>query len=146
MDAKYAYRLETRKVREPDFQYNGIVFSEAEKTYLFAKSLQDLDYEKFLILHVNDALRLCCIQYFNGTTNQAAVYPKEIIKHCILTGARGVILIHNHPAGVFDFSDEDIQITHKLQEAFKIMDLTIFDHILIYGDGKYRSMRGSGLL
>lgn len=69
MDTKYAYRIETKKVMEEDFPYGGIPLSSAEQVFFFAKSLQDLDYEKFLVIHVNDALRISCIQYFTGTTN-----------------------------------------------------------------------------
>lgn len=144
MDTQYAYRIETKKVMEEDFPYGNSPISGSQKLFEFAKSLQDLDYEKFLVLHLDSSLKISCIQYFTGTINEAAIYPREVLKHSILSGATGIIIVHNHPSGAFKFSEEDKQITHKLSKCYEMMDMKVYDHVLIYGKDKYKSMKEEG--
>ena len=95
----YAVRLETKQVRETDFPYNGQSLSCTNEVLAFVNSLQDSDVEKFLVLHLNSQNVLNCIQVIIGTLNMAVVYPREVIKHAILSNSCSIIQIHNHPSG-----------------------------------------------
>jgi DNA repair protein RadC len=116
----------------------------AERVFQFCRSLQDLDIEKLITLYLNALNRLICIQLFTGTVNCAVAYPREIIKHALLSGACGVILAHNHPSGGLKFSDADIKLTKQVKEACALVDIRLLDHVLI-GDGR-ASMQVEGLL
>lgn len=56
-----------------------------------------------------------------------------------------MILVHNHPSGDPTPSIEDIQITKKLIEGSKILDIEILDHIII-GDNKFTSLKQEGMI
>jgi DNA repair protein RadC len=136
---QYAYRLETRKVREPSFPYNGTNLKSPEKVADFVASLQDSDIEKFIALHLSASGDLVCLQVQPGTVSSAYVYPRELIKHNILSGAVSMILVHNHPSGSWEFSDLDISLTRDLSKICVFMGINLLDHVLIHGD-KYTSM------
>lgn len=141
---KYAYRLETKRIREKDFPYNNEDLCSAERVFKFCHSLQDLDTEKLITLYLNGQNRLIGIQLITGTVNCAVAYPREIIKHALLSGACGVILAHNHPSGGLQFSQADIALTKRVKEACALVDVSLLDHVLI-GDGR-TSMQEQGLM
>ena len=141
---KYAYRLETKRIREKDFPYDNEDLCSAERVFKFCRTLRDLDIEKLITLYLNGQNRLIGIQMFTGTVNSAVAYPREIIKHAVLSGACGVILAHNHPSGGLQFSQADITLTKRVKEACELVDVSLLDHVLI-GDGR-TSMREQGLM
>jgi DNA repair protein RadC len=62
------------------------------------------------------------------------VHPREIFKAAIENCSASVILMHNHPSGNPEPSNEDISITKKLVEAGKMLDIPVFDHIILAGN------------
>jgi DNA repair protein RadC len=66
-----------------------------------------------------------------GTIDAVGVYPREIIKECIEVGAKGIILVHNHPSGDPTPSAGDILSTKKIQEACQVFSIKLVDHIII---------------
>lgn len=141
---KYAYRLETKNIREKDFPYNNEDLSSAERVFNFCRTLQNLDIENLITLYLNGLNRLIGIQLVTGTVNCAVAYPREIIKHALLSGACGVIMAHNHPSGGLQFSQADITLTKRVKEACALVDIRLLDHVLI-GDGR-TSMQEQGLI
>ena len=81
----------------------------------------------------------------SGTIDQVAVYPRMIIHSALMIGASGVILIHNHPSGHIEPSEEDKRLTRTIKEAGQLFDIRVVDHLII-GNGKYYSMIERGLL
>ena len=81
---------------------------------------------------------------FEGTVNQAAVFPREVVRSALLNDASCVICGHNHPSGNTKPSNDDLEITRKLKGALKLLDITLLDHVIV-GDG-YFSFADSGLL
>lgn len=142
---RYAVRLDTKLIREKDFPYSGADLSGTKQVVEFARSLQDSDVEKFLVLYLNARNKLNCISVQMGTVNQAVVYPREIVKHCILSNACAVILVHNHPSGHVRPSDADIRLTRSLSEVCRILDIQLHDHIIM-GNGNHYSFREDGMI
>ena len=68
---RYAVRLDTKLIREKDFPYSGADLSGTKQVVEFARSLQDSDVEKFLVLYLNARNKLNCISVQMGTVNQA---------------------------------------------------------------------------
>jgi len=130
---KYAYSLKTSKVREPDFPYNGRVFTNPETVKDFLSVLEDFDIEKFIIMYLNAKNKLICIQIQEGTVDQTSVYPREVAKHAILSGASSVIFAHNHPSGVAEPSAADKALTGRLKDALALVDIRVLDHFVIGG-------------
>lgn len=75
-----------------------------------------------------------------GSLNASIVHPREVLLEAVKRSANKFVLIHNHPSGDPEPSNEDIKITIRLQEAGKILGIDLLDHIII-GDGKYCSLR-----
>ena len=69
-----------------------------------------------------------------GNLNSSVVHPREIFKVAIENNSASIILIHNHPSGNPDPSNEDIAITKKVVEGGKMLNIPVFDHIIIAGN------------
>jgi DNA repair protein RadC len=82
---------------------------------------------------------------FTGTLDRATVHPREVVKAAIARNAAAVILAHNHPSGVAEFSQADELITRRLKEALALIDVRVVDHVLVAGAGT-QSMSEHGLL
>ena len=68
---------------------------------------------------------------FIGTINYSIVHPREVFKEAYLSGASGIICVHNHPGENPKPSNEDINITKILVEAGKILGIKVLDHIIV---------------
>jgi len=68
---------------------------------------------------------------FIGSLNANLVHPREIFQEALNHNAASVILVHNHPSGDPEPSQDDLEITKRIQEAGKIMGIDVLDHIII---------------
>lgn len=75
-----------------------------------------------------------------GSLNASIVHPREVFLEAIRRSANNLVLVHNHPSGDPEPSNEDIKITLRLKEAGEILGIKLLDHIII-GDGSYRSFK-----
>ena len=142
---KYAYRLETKKVKEPDFPYPQKQLTCTADLLHFVDALKDSDIEKMIILYMNAQNELIGINITPGTINQAAVFPREVIKHALLFSACSLILVHNHPSGNIRPSEADIRLTKIIAEAAKLMGILVHDHLIIAERG-HCSFREEGMM
>ena len=68
---------------------------------------------------------------FIGTLNANLVHPREIFQEALKQNAASVILVHNHPSGDAEPSQDDLEITKRIIEAGKIMGIDVLDHVII---------------
>ena len=71
-----------------------------------------------------------------GTLNSSLIHPREVFKEAIKESANSIILVHNHPSGNCEPSSEDIEMTKKIIEVGKLVEIPVIDHIII-GDKKF---------
>ena len=71
---------------------------------------------------------------FYGTIDGASVHPREVVKAALKCNAAAVIFSHNHPSGVAEPSQADIQITGRLKSALALIDVRVLDHIVVSAD------------
>ncbi len=103
---------------------------------IFIPLLRDETVEKFCVVCLNSANKIIRYEIISvGNLNSSVVHPREIFKAAIENNSASIILIHNHPSGNPEPSNEDISITKKVVESGKIMDIPVFDHIIIAGNG-----------
>ena len=115
------------------------ITSPAEVAEIFIPLLRDDQKEKFIVVCLNSANKIIKYEIISiGNLNSSVVHPREIFKVAIDNTSASIILIHNHPSGNPEPSNEDISITRKIVEAGKIMDIPVFDHLIIAG-GKFTS-------
>ena len=124
----------------PFIKCPGDVFS------LLGEEMRYLDREHFKVILLNTKNHVLEIESVSvGNLNSSLVHPRELFKKAILKSAAGGILVHNHPSGDPQPSDEDRQVTARMVEAGEIIGIEVLDHIVI-GDGRYASLRERGLM
>ena len=74
-----------------------------------------------------------------GNISSARVDVKQIFEETIKTGMSKFILVHNHPSGDATPSMQDIELTKRIEEGAKLLELQLLDHIVI-GDGVFQSI------
>lgn len=80
-----------------------------------------------------------------GTLNSSIVHPREVFHGAITVRAAGIVVAHNHLSGNPEPSNEDIEITHQLKEAGRILGIPLHDHLIITQEG-YTSFAERGLM
>lgn len=114
--------------------------------HLLNTHLRDRHAEVFCCVWLDTRHRMIRLdEMFHGTINGASVYPREVVKRAIHLNAAAVILAHNHPSGVAEPSRADRQITERLRDALKLVEVRILDHIVI-GDAENVSFAERGWL
>ena len=108
--------------------------------------LADLNHEEFWAIHMNRSNKIlkrvqCSIGGISGTVTDVRLICKE----AILLGTSAMIVLHNHPSGGTKPSQSDIDITKKLNEALKICDVKLLDHV-IFTNTEHFSFADEGLL
>ena len=89
-------------------------------------------YEMFACLFLDSQNRVLDFQeMFRGTINSATVHPREVVKAALQLNAAAVILAHNHPSGITDPSAQDIELSKKLKEILKVIDVRVLDHLVV---------------
>ena len=108
--------------------------------------LRSYNHEVFCCLFLDNRHRVIKLEdMFHGTIDGASVYPREVVRRAIHHNAAAIIFAHNHPSGVAEPSQADIQITEKLKQALSLIDIRVLDHFII-GEGKPVSMSTRGLI
>ena len=82
---------------------------------------------------------------FEGTLNASVFHPREIFRFAIEECANSVVLVHNHPSGDPQPSQEDIRATKQLIEAGNQIGIKVLDHVVI-GDGIFVSLKEEGFI
>lgn len=108
---------------------------------LMGPFLEDLNHEEFWIVLLNRRNEVINREKVSsGGVSSTAVDPKLIFKSALSHLASGIVLFHNHPSGQIEPSIEDINITQKLINGGKLLDINILDHIIV-GNKKYYSFK-----
>jgi len=82
-----------------------------------------------------------------GSLTASTVHPREVFKAAILANAVSIVCGHNHPSsGDPQPSREDRALTTRLVQTGKLLGITVLDHVIIGGNGKYFSFADEGLL
>ena len=148
--AKYAIlkaALEIGKRRNVQGPHERNSYLSSNDIYLlFHPILCDAPIEEFWILLLNQACRkIKQIKISSGGIDGTYVDTRTILREALLHRATNLVLIHNHPSGNSQPSLSDKQITYKIKEASKLMDISLIDHLIIC-DGDYYSFADQGLL
>nr|WP_301332627.1 DNA repair protein RadC [Parerythrobacter lacustris] len=105
-----------------------------------------LNVERVRVLYLNTQNRLIQDHHVgDGSIDEAAIHPREVIRRGLDIGATALILVHNHPSGNPEPSRADIQITNRIAEAGRLLGITVHDHVIVGRQG-YVSLRAKGLV
>jgi DNA repair protein RadC len=81
----------------------------------------------------------------DGSIDEAAIHPREVIRRAMDLGASALILVHNHPSGSPQPSRADIAITNRIAEAGRLLGIVVHDHVIIGREG-HVSLKAKGLI
>ncbi len=110
----------------------------------FMPIMRHLPYEEFHICLLNSKHEIFSHNKISmGSLNSSIVHPREVFAWAVKKSAAAILLLHNHPSGHPEPSDEDILLTRRLISAGEILGIKVLDHIII-GDGNWYSMCQSG--
>lgn len=141
-----SFSLNLPKVKEA--KPNTSICNNPSNVHKLLADITDLAQEAFCVLTLNTKYKLIDRHLITlGLLNSTLVHPREVFKPAILDSAASIILAHNHPSGDVSPSQDDLQITRKLIEASKIIEIDILDHIIVAkGATPYFSIRESGMV
>ncbi len=135
-----------RRRKETDIREKPKVGSSREAYDVICGELMDLPHEEFWVLLLNRANRLIRKQRVSeGGVSGTVADPKVIYKTALDHLASGIIVVHNHPSGNRTASQSDIDLTKKLKEAGKFLEIQMLDHLIVCGP-KYFSFADEGML
>lgn len=111
-----------------------------------AVDMGNLNHERVRVLYLNARNQLVLDHLAqDGTIDEAAIHPREVIRKGLDIGATALILVHNHPSGSPEPSRADIAITTQLAEAGRHLGIVVHDHVIVAGT-KHVSLRAKGLI
>ncbi|MEL6719665.1 MAG: DNA repair protein RadC [Bacteroidota bacterium] len=127
-----------RRRQTTDIKQRPKIQSSSDAYHTIAPILMDLPHEEFWILLLNRAnLVLDRIQLSQGGTSGTVVDAKMVFRAALEGQASGIILVHNHPSGSLRPSQQDIDLTKKLRDAGKTLDINVLDHLIVTDRGYY---------
>jgi DNA repair protein RadC len=102
--------------------------------------------ETFMVMYLNKANKVLGIYPAStGGITGTVADPRLILAVALKTVATSIILAHNHPSGNLKPSQQDIDLTQKIKEAGKWMDIKLLDHLIISPDeGMFNSLADDG--
>lgn len=147
----------TNKVAEVQVKYfpnkfiSDIKITASQDAHDVFRSLwsDDIGYkEHFYVLLLNNANRVLGFNHLaTGGSSAVIADVKHIMQLAIKTNAQSLILAHNHPSGNKKASKQDIELTKKVKEACRCMDIALLDHLILMPyEGEYLSMADEGLI
>lgn len=102
--------------------------------------------EVFLVLILDSRAGVRAVtEVTRGILNSSLVHPREVFRVAIAYGAAAIIMVHNHPSGDPNPSAEDQAITRQLVAAGELLDVPVYDHVVVAGD-RFVSFATRGLM
>ncbi len=135
-----------RRRQLTDVKERPQIRSSRDAWQVIAPILMDLPHEEFWILLLNRANKVMSREQISlGGVAGTVVDAKIVFRKAIEGMASSIILVHNHPSGNLQPSQQDIDLTRKLKKAGEALDITVLDHLII-AENSYFSFADEHLL
>ncbi|MBU1289961.1 hypothetical protein KKG85_01820 [Patescibacteria group bacterium] len=103
--------------------------------------------EHFWAVYLNARNAITRIELIGlGVLNAGLIHPRETFRPAITASSASLIILHNHPSGEIEPSEDDLKTTKRIAEAGKILGIELFDHIIINLKNDYFSFKEKGLI
>lgn len=115
----------------------------ADAAMVMRDVLKELDREWVCVVNMDNHLKPVNFNVVSiGSINASLAPVQNILKSAMLSNCNNMMLLHNHPSGETEPSREDMQLTRRVSEAAKLMDMSIIDHLIVGGqNGDLYSIR-----
>jgi len=102
--------------------------------------------EQFKVIFTNRANKVLGVfEVSTGGIAGTVADPKLIFVAALKAGATGLILSHNHPSGNLTPSHADIELTKKIKEGGRLLEIQLLDHLILTSES-YFSFADEGLI
>ena len=123
-----------------------LIQSSADIARFLQARLRDLRHEVFAVIFLNRSNKINHFEIISeGGITGTVADPRIILKKALEEEAVNLILCHNHPSGSLRPSRVDEQLTSRIRDAARLLDITVLDHIIV-SDAGYYSFADEGLL
>lgn len=135
-------------VRAPDYKpkarplvgYSGAAYE------LLRSRFQAEPVESFVVLCLSAKHRVECVHVVSrGASTSVEVQPRHVFQVALVANAVAIIVAHNHPSGDAEPSRDDLALTRRLAGAGRVLDVPLFDHLIIGADS-YVSLADRGAI
>jgi DNA repair protein RadC len=108
----------------------------AENVFEYTKNMRELPKEHLRGIYLNSHYKVIHDEVISiGTLDANIIHPREVFRPALEYNAAAVILVHNHPSGNLNPSEDDILITRQLLEASKMLGIDLIDHVIVSEHG-----------
>ena len=139
--------MEIGRRRKPMGQEQKSVIRFSKDAFLYIHSfIADLEHEEFWVIYLSHGNRIKgCECMSSGGMDGTVIDVRMLFRNALDIKATNIIIAHNHPGGSLTPSSYDEMITRKIYEGGNLLDIKLYDHIIVGGDSYY-SFADEGLL
>lgn len=142
-EVKLIYKTKVKPSLMKKVTTSSEVYSELKKVYDEDK-IEHI--ESFVILLLNRANKILGWKTISEGGITGTVADIRVIFQCaILSNATRIVISHNHPSGNLNPSQQDIELTKRIKEAGKILDISLIDHLILTSEAYYSFADERGL-
>ena len=117
-----------------------VISNASDIAHHYMEKLKDKKKEYFIAVFLDSKNKIIKDEIISvGTLNSSLVHPREVFKEAIKASANAIILVHNHPSGDCEASEEDMKISEVLRDTGAIVGIKVLDHIVI-GEISWKSI------
>ena len=141
-----AVALAARRMARGQVQQKPVLGSWQALLDYLTVDMAHLTVERVRVLYLDTRNRLIMDHHIgDGTVDEAAIHPREVVRKALDVGATALILVHNHPSGNPEPSRADIDITRRIAEAGRLLGIVVHDHVIVGREG-HVSLKAKGLI
>ena len=141
-----AVALAARRMARGEVQRKPVLGSWQALLDYLTIDMAHLTVERVRVLYLDNRNRLIVDHHVgDGSIDEAAIHPREVVRKALDVGATAMILVHNHPSGNPEPSRADIDITRRIAEAGRLLGIVVHDHVIVGRDG-HASLKAKGLI
>ena len=141
-----AVALAARRMARGEVQDKPVLGSWQALLDYLTIDMAHLTVERVRVLYLDTRNRLIVDHHVgDGSIDEAAIHPREVVRKALDVGATAMILVHNHPSGNPEPSRADIEITRRIAEAGRLLGIVVHDHVIVGREG-HSSLKAKGLI
>jgi DNA repair protein RadC len=135
-------------VRSEEYgMYDDLIIRSSEDIYQLMELINTEPQETIHLILLDSKNAVIGVQEIaRGGLTQSVIEPKLFYQAPIIADAASIIIVHNHPSGYPEPSDEDIHLTHHLIKTSEMLGFRMLDHVIVGKKGKYTSLADRGLI
>ena len=136
------FELGRRLFKEAD----EVFFSSPQQVFKYVEPMSRLKKEHLRGFYLDIKNRMIREETISiGTLSSSPAHPREVFQPAIESSCTAIILVHNHPSGDPSPSEIDIELTRRLVDAGKLLEIPVLDHIVVARNG-FVSLKDRGIV